>query len=41
MHEAASRLAIEAQNVGVIGEMKTALAALGQVMAACVGCHAG
>ncbi|TFV44546.1 hypothetical protein [Bradyrhizobium niftali] len=41
MHKAASRFAIEAQNVGVTGEMKPALGALGQVMAACVGCHAG
>jgi hypothetical protein len=41
MHTAASRFAIEAQNVGVTGELKPALGALGQVMAACVGCHAG
>ncbi|MCK1453566.1 hypothetical protein IVB36_22485 [Bradyrhizobium sp. 35] len=41
MHKAASRFAIEAQNVGVTGEMKPAVGALGQVMAACVGCHAG
>lgn len=41
MHKAASRFAIEAQNVGVTGEMKPALGALGEVMNACVGCHAG
>ena len=40
MHKAASRFAIEAQNVGVTGEMKPALGALGEVMSACVGCHA-
>jgi hypothetical protein len=40
MHSAASRFAIEAQNVGVTGELKPALGALGEVMAACVGCHA-
>ncbi|MGJ4939030.1 hypothetical protein ACQR1W_00530 [Bradyrhizobium sp. HKCCYLS1011] len=41
MHKAASRFAIEAQNVGVTGELKPALGALGEVMAACVSCHAG
>lgn len=41
MHKAASRFAIEAQNVEVTGEMKPAIGALGEVMAACVGCHAG
>ncbi|MDN5004865.1 hypothetical protein ACFQZO_28840 [Bradyrhizobium sp. GCM10027634] len=41
MHKAASRFAIEAQNVGVTGELKPALGALGEVMVACVGCHAG
>ncbi|GLH76542.1 hypothetical protein SSBR45G_14500 [Bradyrhizobium sp. SSBR45G] len=41
MHKAASRFAIEAQNVGVTGEMKPALGALGEVMSACVSCHAG
>ena len=41
MHKAASRFAIEAQNVSVTGELKPALAALGEIMAACVGCHAG
>ncbi len=41
MHRAASRFAIEAQNAGATGDLKPALAALGQVMNACVGCHAG
>jgi hypothetical protein len=41
MHKAASRFAIEAQNTGVTGDLKPALGALGAVMAACVGCHAG
>lgn len=41
MHRAASRFAIEAQNVGVTGELKPAVGALAEVMAACVGCHAG
>jgi len=41
MHRAASRFAIEAQNVGVTGDVRPALATLGEVMSACVGCHAG
>jgi len=41
MHKAASRLAIEAQNAGVTGELKPALKALAETMQACVGCHAG
>lgn len=40
MHRAASRFAIEAQNAGVTGELKPALAALAAVTAQCVGCHA-
>lgn len=40
MHRAASRFAIEAQNAGATGELKPALSALGEVMSACVGCHA-
>jgi hypothetical protein len=40
MHKAASRFAIEAQNVDVTGELRPALGALGEVMSACVGCHA-
>ena len=39
MHRAASRFAIEAQNVGVTRELKPAFGALGELMAACVGCH--
>lgn len=41
MHKAASRFAIAAQDVGVTGELKPAFGALAEVMAACVGCHAG
>ena len=41
MHRAASRFAIEAQNSGVTGDLKPALAALSNVMSQCVGCHAG
>jgi hypothetical protein len=41
MHRAASRFAIEAQNSAVTDDLKPALAVLGEVMAACVGCHAG
>jgi hypothetical protein len=41
MHRAASRFAVEAQNVGVTGDLKPAIGALGEVMAACVSCHAG
>lgn len=41
MHKAASRFGIEAQNVGVTGDLKPAIGALSEVMAACVGCHAG
>lgn len=41
MHRSASRFAIEAQNAGVTGNLKSALAALGEVMSACNGCHAG
>ncbi len=41
MHKAASRFAIEAQNVAVTGELRPAFGALGEIMAACVGCHAG
>ncbi|MGC2780362.1 MAG: hypothetical protein WA418_32480 [Bradyrhizobium sp.] len=40
MHKAASRFAMEAQNAGVTGELKPALKALGETLAACVGCHA-
>lgn len=41
MHRAASRFAIEAQNAGATGDLRPALGALGKVMSACVGCHAG
>jgi hypothetical protein len=41
MHKAASRFAVEAQSAGVTGELKPALGSLGEVMAACVSCHAG
>lgn len=41
MHRSASRFAIEVQNAAVTGDPKPALAALSQVMTACVGCHAG
>jgi len=41
MHRAASRFAIAAQDAGVTGELKPALAALAEMTAQCVGCHAG
>jgi hypothetical protein len=41
MHRAASRFAIEAQNAGATGDLKPALGVLGEVMSACVSCHAG
>jgi hypothetical protein len=41
MHRAASRFAIEAQNAAVTDDLKPALMVLGEVMGACVGCHAG
>jgi hypothetical protein len=41
MHRAASRFAIEAQNSAVTGDVRPALQALGDVMSACTGCHAG
>jgi hypothetical protein len=41
MHRAASRFAIAAQDAGVTGDLKPALAALSAVTAQCVGCHAG
>jgi len=40
MHAAASRLAIAATDAGATGDVKPALAALGQVMRQCVACHA-
>lgn len=41
MHRLASRFAVEAQNAGVTGDIRPALAALAQVTAQCVACHAG
>lgn len=41
MHRAASRFALTAQEADVTGNYKAALTGLGEVMAACIGCHAG
>ena len=41
MHRAASRFAIAAQDTGVTGDLKPALAGLAEITAQCVGCHAG
>jgi hypothetical protein len=41
MHSAASRFALEAQNAGVTGDLRPALAALAKVTAQCAACHAG
>ena len=41
MHRSASRFAIEAQNAGVTGDLRPALAALAKVTAQCAACHAG
>ena len=41
MHRAASRFALEAQTSSVTGDLKPAVGALSEVMAACAGCHAG
>lgn len=40
MHKAASRFALEASNAGATGDPKPALAALSDVTARCVACHA-
>ena len=40
MHKAASRFAIEATNAGATGDAKPAIAALANVTAQCVACHA-
>ena len=40
MHHAASRFAVAAQDASVGNDVKPALAALGEVMAQCVACHA-
>lgn len=41
MHRAASRFAIVAQDADVTGEMQPVFAALAEITAQCVGCHAG
>jgi hypothetical protein len=41
MHRAASRFAIVAQDAGVTGDVRSAVAALATITAQCVGCHAG
>jgi hypothetical protein len=41
MHRAASRFAIVVQDADVTGDMKPVFAALAEVTAQCVGCHAG
>jgi hypothetical protein len=41
MHRASSRFAIAAQDTGVTGDLKPALAGLAEITAQCVGCHAG
>jgi len=41
MHRAASRFALAAQDAGVTGDLKPALAALAKVTAQCAACHAG
>ncbi|MBF0610712.1 MAG: cytochrome c [Magnetococcales bacterium] len=38
-HQAASRLALAAQDAGVTGDTKPVLAALAEVMIGCVACH--
>ena len=40
MHKAASRLSLAAQNAGATGDVKPAIAALSEVTAQCVACHA-
>lgn len=41
MHRTASRVAIQAQNAAATGDVKPALAELGQLTQACIACHAG
>jgi hypothetical protein len=41
MHRSASRFALASRDTSVTGNVKPALAALGEVTAACVACHAG
>jgi hypothetical protein len=40
MHRSASRFALEAQNAGVTGDLRPALAALAETTARCAACHA-
>jgi hypothetical protein len=40
MHRAASRFAVEATNASATGDVKPALAALSDITAKCVACHA-
>lgn len=41
MHRAASRFMLAAQQADVTGELKSAVGALAELTAQCVGCHAG
>lgn len=41
MHRGASRFAVVARDAAVTGEIKPAIGALSEVMAACVACHSG
>lgn len=41
MHRSASRFGIAARDTSATGDLKPALAAMSEVMAACVACHAG
>jgi hypothetical protein len=41
MHRAASRFAVTAQDAGATGDLKPVFAGLAEIMAQCVGCHAG
>jgi hypothetical protein len=41
MHKSASRFALEAVNAGATGDHKAPLAALADLTAQCVACHAG
>lgn len=41
MHRSASRFALAARDVSATGDLKPALAAMSEVMGACVACHAG
>jgi hypothetical protein len=41
MHRSASRFAVATRDAGATGDVRPALAALSDVMGACVACHAG